>query len=168
MNLFKKMNKISLFLFSVCFLSLSLYTNVNADSSSYTTYHLHSTTSTTETTTDYNTSVNAPEMSNVMGGCYTEAVKHYHTGNSSSGGGCYTIRRTHTCSERERPADLPVTVHDGPCGNSWCNQTGYHTHGDYGHTHSSACQWDYWDTSCGYSQGQLLGYKASGCGKSNA
>lgn len=80
MNLFKKrkMNKITLFLFSVCFLSLSLYTNVNADSSSYTTYHLHSTTSTTATTTDYNTSLNTPDISNVMGGCYTEAVYHHH------------------------------------------------------------------------------------------
>lgn len=76
MNLLKKrkMNKITLFLFSICFLSLSLY--VNADSTSYTTYHLHSTTSTTATTTDYNTSLNAPTMSNVMGGCYTEAVYH--------------------------------------------------------------------------------------------
>ena len=73
------MNKITLFLFSVCFLSLSLYTNVNADSSSYTTYHLHSTTSTTATTTDYNTSLNTPDISNVMGGCYTEAVQHWHS-----------------------------------------------------------------------------------------
>ena len=154
MNLFKKrkMSKISLFLFSICFLSLSLYVNVNADSTSYTTYHLHSTTSTTATTTDYNASLNAPTMSNVMGGCYTEAVQHWH--NSS----CPQSR----CGgwvDRDGADPYKDNYYWG-----WCTVCGE----AYGGNTQASFQCSKVTYNCGYSQGQFFGYRASGCGKSNA
>ena len=147
----------SIILFSLCFIFSSFESEASA-----VYYHKHSTTSTTETTTDYNDSINTATTSNVYGGCYTEAVVHHHTSSCPSTqctgvmdcngtrGGSFT-HRCNRCgytfiSSDSWSDDADDYLHPCPAGHQ-CSQTIY---------------------TCGYSEGQVIAYKATGCGKSNA
>ena len=140
----------SIILFSLCFIFSSFESEASA-----VYYHKHSTTSTTETTTDYNDSINTATTSNVYGGCYTEAVVHHHSSScpKSECHGSLTVR-------------MPIHINDdGQESENYSCNNGCGAWGgpnDYGRYCGRIIY------SCGYSEGQFLGYKATGCGKSNA
>lgn len=140
----------SIILFSLCFIFSSFESEASA-----VYYHKHSTTSTTETTTDYNDSINTATISNVYGGCYTEAVYHWHSGScpKSECHGHWTVRMPIHINDDGQESENYAC--DGGCG-SWGGPN------DYGRYCGNLTY------SCGYTNGQLCGYKATGCSKSNA
>lgn len=92
------------------------------------------------------------DNTNVMGGCYTEAVQHWH---SSS---CPQSR----CSgwvDRDGADPYKDDYYWGFC--TVCGAA-------YGGNTQASFQCSKVSYNCGYSQGQFFGYRASGCGKSNA
>ena len=67
------------------------------------------------------------------GGCYGKVNRHYHSGSSSSGGGCYGGRYTHSCWGSS-------TSGTGCYGGRYYH---YHSSSCY-HSHTSDCYSQYW------------------------
>lgn len=103
------------------------------------------------------------------GGCYQTILKHSHTGNSSSGGGCYTVARTgyYSCGGCQKNS-----YNCGGCQRAWTlfgeNQWGW-GYECPGHT-SWSCPgnhpYTYYDLGCGKNTETIEGYSTT-CGYTN-
>ena len=86
---------------------------------------------------------NEKTISSIKGECYTEEEKHTHSGNTTSGGGCY--KNSYRCTG---------TLKEGRSNSTWCNVCG--ACNDL-RKDGNQCEKYFYSLSCGYSEG-LVGY----------
>lgn len=94
------------------------------------------------TISDYN----GKTISSIKGECYTEEEKHTHSGNTTSGGGCY--KNSYRCTG---------TLKEGRSNSTWCNVCG--ACNDL-RKDGKQCEKYFYSLSCGYSEG-LVGYSCT-------
>lgn len=92
----------------------------------------------------------------------TYPIYHQHTGNSSSGGGCYNIARTGTRSY-EVPCGGTLYYWGDDWGTSECDRCGASYHGNRGgescpHSETRYESYTYYEIGCGHSTSEVLGY----------
>lgn len=127
-------------------------------------FHVHTNTdggvNTTELDTINYTGENKPNISSTKGGCYQIPVYHHHTGNATTGGGCYRAVY-HQCDG--------LGEYDGTSGDEIecpkCHRTIYEGpyYEEYLGQKCGAYVFDHYELSCGHSENEVEGYSCN-CG----
>ena len=107
------------------------------------------------------------------GGCYTTPIYHAHSGNSNSGGGCYTVKKTGTktygcaggdCISGPHGPDTSGQVYYvGNCKECGAHLSRYGSPGYQSCSNTKTSTYTYYELGCGKSTNTIVGYRVA-CG----